>query len=98
LYLNSYQRQYVGKNTTIYWYYCSQRDNLTKKSRKHLEPLKQRDVSSKERYNCEGIIKISINKCAQIAEITLYHEDLHVRPINKSLPQSVKDFIETNID
>ena len=55
--LNSYQCQYAGNKTTTYWYYCSQRDNLTKKLRKHSDPLKQRDVLSKERYNCDGVTK-----------------------------------------
>ncbi|RGB24881.1 hypothetical protein C1646_772486 [Rhizophagus diaphanus] len=31
----TYQHQYAGNKTTAYWYYCSQRDNLTKKPRKH---------------------------------------------------------------
>ncbi|CAB4423647.1 unnamed protein product [Rhizophagus irregularis] len=93
----TYQRQYAGNKTTTYWYYCSQRDNLTKKPRKHSDPLKQRDVLSKERYNCDGVTKISINEHTQIAEISLYHKDLHVRPVDKSLPQNVKEFIEKNI-
>ncbi|GBC06809.1 hypothetical protein RclHR1_07060002 [Rhizophagus clarus] len=94
----NYQRHYEGKDITTYWYYCSQRDDLAKKPRKNPESAKQQDVSSKERYNCEGIIKISIDEYTQIAEITLLHKDLHMKPIDKSLPQSVKDFIKENIN
>ena len=34
----------------------------------------------------------------QISEVELRHKDLHIRPVNKSVSQSVKDFIKDNID
>ena len=51
-----------------------------------------------ERFACNGIIKISIDKTTQISEVDLHHKDLHIRPVNKSVLQSVKDFIKDNID
>src|SRR5207249_7319357 len=51
-----------------------------------------------KRFACDGIIKISINKTTQISEVELRHNDLHTRPVNKSVSQSVKDFIKDNID
>ena len=51
-----------------------------------------------ERFDCEGVIKISINKITLLSEVELLHKDLHVRPIDKSVPQDVKEFIKDNID
>jgi len=51
-----------------------------------------------ERFACDGIIKVSIDKITQISEVELYHKCLHIRPVNKSVSQSVKDFIKDNID
>jgi len=34
----------------------------------------------------------------QMFEVKLVHTNLHIRPINKSVPQDVKDFIKDNID
>jgi len=94
----NYNHLYEGKDNITYWYFCSQRNILETKPRKHPNPLKQRDTPSMERFACDGIIKISVNKTTQISEIELHHKDLHVRPVNKSVPQVVKDFIKENID
>ncbi|RGB39365.1 hypothetical protein C1646_803616, partial [Rhizophagus diaphanus] len=93
----NFNHLYEGKNIT-YWYFCSQRDILASKPRKNSDPLKQRDTPSMKRFTCDGTIKISIDKNMKISEIELRHKDLHTRPVNKSVPQSVKDFIKENID
>ena len=51
-----------------------------------------------ERFECDSVLKISVNEITHIAEITLYHKDLHTKPINNSIPQNIKDFIKSNID
>src|ERR1044072_7983227 len=51
-----------------------------------------------ERFECDGILKISVNEVTHIAEVTLYHKDLHVKPKDYSIPQNIKYFIKSNID
>jgi len=94
----NYNHLYTSKDNFTYWYFCSQRDIQASKSRKHSDPSKQRDTSSMERFDCGGVIKISINKTTLLSEVELLHKDLHVRPIDKSVPQDVKEFIKDNID
>ncbi|GBB99646.1 hypothetical protein RclHR1_35920001, partial [Rhizophagus clarus] len=94
----NYNHQYISKNNITYWYYCSQRDIQASKSRKHSDPSKQRDTLSMERFDCEGIVKISIDKTTLLSEVELFHKNLHVRPIDKSVPEDVKEFIKNNID
>src|SRR2546421_11105796 len=97
-YLNSYHHLYVGKNTITYWYFCSQRDVLAYKSRKHQDCSKHRDIPSMERFKCDGVIKIAINEVMKIAEVTLQHDSIHVQPKITKIPQNIKDFIKENID
>jgi len=54
--INSYHHEYVGQNGISFWYYCSQRDNLAAKPRKHPDPLKHSDTPSMERFTCNGLI------------------------------------------
>jgi hypothetical protein len=93
-----YNQQYKSKESTTYWYYCSQRNILSKKPRKNPDLLRQRDVPSMKRFECDGILKISINKTTQVAKVSLYHKDLHAKPIDTSIPQDIKNFIASNID
>ncbi|CAG8677340.1 254_t:CDS:1, partial [Paraglomus occultum] len=94
----NYHRSYISRNTTTYWYYCSQRNTLASKPCKHLDMSKQRDTPSKERFDCGGILKIAINEATQTAKISLYHKNLHAPPINIAVSQNIKDFIKTNIN
>lgn len=52
---------YEGKCIT-YWYFWSQSKILTAKPRKYDNPPKHRDTPSVERFNCDGVIKITIKK------------------------------------
>ena len=94
----NYKKLYENKGTTIYFYYCSQRDIMINKPRKYPDSSKQRDVPSMERFHCGGVIKISVDITKQMFEVKLVHTNLHIRPINKSVSQDVKDFIKDNID
>jgi hypothetical protein len=97
-YSKSYHHFYVGKNTITYWYFCSQRKILASKPRKHQDSSKQRDTLSKERFNCNGVIKIAINEAIKIAKVTLQHDSIHAQPKTTIIPQNIKDFIKENID
>ncbi|CAG8804622.1 37040_t:CDS:1 [Gigaspora margarita] len=94
----SYNRQYNGNKLTTYWYMCSQRDILQKKPHKNPDKSKQRDITSMERFECGGILKISIDKTKYLAKVTLHHKELHSKLINLSTPQYIKDFIKDNIN
>ena len=93
-----YHHLYIGKYTTTYFYFCSQRDILAKKPKKHQDSSKHRDILSMERFNCNGVIKIIINEVTKIAKVALQHDFLHTRPNIVTLPQNIKDFIKENID
>jgi hypothetical protein len=45
-----YNQQCKSKESTTYWYYCSQRNILSKKPRKNPDLLRQRDIPSMERF------------------------------------------------
>jgi hypothetical protein len=96
--INSYHHEYVGQNGISFWYYCSQRDKLAAKPKKHPDPLKHRDTPSMERFTCNGLIKITINNTSQVAELTLQHSILHRKPKKVSISQEVKTFIKRNMD
>ena len=51
-----------------------------------------------ERFDCGDIVKIFIDKTTLLSEVELFHKDLHVRPIDKFVPEDVKEFIKNNID
>jgi hypothetical protein len=89
---------YTGKHKTTYWYMCSQQNSLAKKPRKHIDSSKHRDMPSMERFDCNGVIKVSINQSTMMAEVDLQHEQLHAQPKDTSVPQNIKDFIKENID
>src|SRR3954454_24810366 len=97
-YPKSYHHLYIGKYTTTYIYFCSQRNILAKKPKKHQDSSKHRDRLSMERFNCNGVIKIAINEVSKNAKVTLQHDFLHVQPSITSIPQNIKDFIKENID
>jgi hypothetical protein len=76
---------------------CSQQNTLAKKPRKHVDLSKHRDMPSMERFDCNGVIKVIINQ-SNMAEVHLQHDMLHAKPKDTSVPQSIKDFIQENID
>jgi len=53
-----------------------------------------------EWFDCDGTIKIVVNQVTKIANVTLRHDFLHIRPKIKltTIPQNIKDFIKENID
>jgi hypothetical protein len=83
---------------TTYWYFCSQRDDLAAKSRKHQDISKHRDAKAMERFRCNGVIKVSVDKLNNMASLSVKHEFLHKRPINVDVSQDIKDFIKKHID
>ena len=53
---------------------------------------------SKERFDCDGMLKITIDIAASTFQVHLVHECLHPPPSNHSVSDSVKDFIRENIN
>ena len=79
------------------WYYCSQNCTLTKRPRKHENQDKQRDREYIEWYDCNGILKISLNMETQIAKINLQHNLLHKRPDRFGVNNSIKEEIKRSL-
>jgi hypothetical protein len=77
---------------------CSQQNALAKKPRKNADSPKHRDKPSMERFDCSGVIKVSINQSTMMAEVHLQHDFLHAQPKDTSVSQDIKDFIHENID
>ncbi len=70
----SYQKIYTSKKNNNYftiWYCCLQNHTLTKRPRKNENKDKQRNRESINRFNCNGILKISINMKTYLAIISL---------------------------
>ena len=83
------------KRATTYWYHCSQRKSLAGKHRKHQDVSKHRNTKCMARFDCNGIIKITINEANNMAK---QHDFLHKRPSNTTVSQEIKDYIKENID
>ena len=91
---------YEGKSATTYHYFCSQRTNLFQQTRfrKNQDVSKHRDTKSMERYDCNGMIRISINHTTLMATIYIRHHLLHPYPKDVSISDDIKQFIMNNID
>jgi len=94
----SYHQSYAGRYATTYWYYCSQSKGLAGKCRKHEDTSKHRNTASMNRFDCNGIIKITIDEANNTATLSMQHDLLHKRPSNTTVSQGVKDFIKENIN
>ena len=58
---------------------------------------KQRDREQIERFNCNGILKISLNMKTHVATINLQHDLLHKRPDRFGLNNTIKELIKKNL-
>lgn len=85
------------KKIVTYRYYCSQRDCLKEKSKKHSDINKHHDNQSMIRYSCKGCIKIIINEDLLLTDIKIHHV-LHPIRIDVSISPELKLFISDNID
>src|SRR6266542_2391487 len=92
-----YHCKYDSKKAKTFYYYCSQKDCLEKKSRKHSDNNKHRDRQPMERFSCKGCVKITLNKDPTFFNIEIYHILHPIRP-DTSIPNEVKTFILDNID
>jgi hypothetical protein len=78
-------------------YKCSQNSSLAKKSRKIEDLSKQRDRSSAERFDCNGMLKIAININLKTANIELCHDLIHDRPEKINVTQEIRNFIKDRL-
>lgn len=92
-----YHHTYDAKKSKsiTYQYYCSQRDCLAKKSKKHVDYNKHRDKQSMNRYSCEGCVKITFYQ--DFTNIKMQHY-LHPTLSDILISPEIKNFILDNID
>jgi hypothetical protein len=57
----------------------------------------QRDRESIERFDCNGVLKISLNMETHIVTIDLKHNLLHKRPHRYGLNDSIKEVIKGSL-
>ncbi|CAG8804094.1 25995_t:CDS:2 [Gigaspora margarita] len=84
-------------NSITYTYYCSQRDCLAEKPKKHNEVNKHRDRQSIEHFSCKGQIAITISQDLTFTNIEMYHYTHSPRSDN-SISLEIKQYILENID
>ena len=51
-----------------------------------------------DRFDCNGVIKVTINETNNMAKLSMQHDFLHKRPSNTTVSQEIKDYIKENID
>ena len=78
----------------LYQLFLFSANKSPKKPRKHADPDHQRDTPSRERFECNGMLKITIDITESIFQVHIIHERLHPSPSNHSVPDSIKDFIK----
>lgn len=98
--LSSYCKKYEIKNSdaTTFWYKCSQSTALKSKPRKNENPAKQRDRQSMDRFNCSGLLRITVYPKSAIVKIYALHQFAHAPPINNAISDNIKAFIQSNIN
>src|ERR1051325_10262387 len=94
-YKNEHISKKIGTVHTI-WYNCSQFCTLAKRARKHENQENHRDRESMDRFNCDGLVKISINIDTCIAKVHLKHNILHKRPEWFGVTEAIKEYIKKN--
>jgi hypothetical protein len=67
---------------------------LAKRSRKHEDLDKQRDREYMKRFNCNGLITISINMNTSFVNIHFKHDILHKRPERYIVDDTIKEKIK----
>ncbi|CAB5174028.1 unnamed protein product [Rhizophagus irregularis] len=96
-----YKDHYLSKKSDgiyTYWYYCSQCQQLAKKPRKNEDLNKQRDREYIKRFDCNGLITISINMNTFLVTIHLKHDILHKRPERYAVSDTIKEKIKQYIN
>ena len=68
------------------------------KYRKHQDVLKHRNTTCMDWFDCNGVIKVTINEANNMAKLSMQHDFLHKRPSNTTVSQEIKDYIKKNID
>ncbi|CAG8763712.1 15066_t:CDS:2, partial [Racocetra persica] len=98
-YMWIYHNKYSSKKSKsiTYTYYCSQRDCLAEKPKKHNDINKHRNRQQMERFSCKGCIKIIISQDLTFSTIEMYHS-LHILRLDNSISPEIKQFILSNID
>ena len=99
-YLCSYNKDYHSKKndrTYTCWYKCSQNISLKKRPRKNENEVKQRDKIPIDRFDCDSIIKITINTNNQQAALDYAHSILHKRPERYLIDEETKEFINSQL-
>ncbi|CAG8841787.1 1660_t:CDS:1, partial [Racocetra persica] len=79
-------------------YWCNCREELTSKRPKHADISKQRNREPYlVRYACEGLLSVDINLNDNLANVKLYHKQLHQRPKHIYVSEDIKQFIRENL-
>ncbi len=84
-------------NSTIIYYYYSQRDYLAKKSKKCIDDHKHYDRQSIKRFSYKDYIKIIIHQNFVLFDIKMQYI-LHSIWLEVSIPSKIKDYILDNIN
>ncbi|CAG8767553.1 14358_t:CDS:2 [Dentiscutata erythropus] len=70
---------------------------FSKKPRKYQNPECQRDRESIECFDCNGMLKISINMITNNASIYLKYKILYQRPERNRVTEEIKNIIQSNL-
>ena len=69
-----------------------------KKPRKHENSAVHRDRPGMKRFECNGILRITVDSTSTVAKITVSHEFAHSSPLDNVISDNVKTFIQQNIN
>src|ERR1044072_4347024 len=69
--------------TTSYVFWCSCRQELSKRSNKHVDEPKRRDTANQlVRYDCKGLVDVNLDCINDFAYVKIKH-NLHQRPCSR---------------
>src|SRR5215470_14112007 len=79
IFLFSYHKKHDFKDSdaTSFFYKCSQSLALKKRPRKHENSAVHRDRPAMKRFECNGMLRITVNSTTTIAKIAVSHEFAH---------------------
>jgi hypothetical protein len=77
-------------NGATFYFYCSQSQILSKKSRKSFEIEKHRDRETIDRFDCNGCLKIKLHNSLNKVSLKFVHKTLHERPDRVDVTEEMK--------
>ncbi|KAJ7240933.1 hypothetical protein C8J57DRAFT_1561968, partial [Mycena rebaudengoi] len=93
----SSKKSTASSSVKTYTYYCAQNRDEMQKPRQHEDPRKRRARMTMTRFECDGMLHITIDDDAQKAplRLRLQHHEPHLHYVEITINQKIKTLVES---